>query len=286
MRETLGGDQCTEQQQRGELGEFGEQIPERLEGLGGDVIQRRQRRPRGEGGQIRIGMRQMTCRVHHDRDRHRAQRLQPRLSGEDLAAPGQRDGGRDTDADGQTEHEFEQHSAQMRTLVLGHRQEDEDERQREAVIETRFDVEQPAQAHRDVGAAHQRRGEHRIGGGQNRSEQQCRRPVEVGQVVRRDRDTDHRQWHPQAQSTAGQPPAFAQGRDAGPLAVGEQHREQGDVGEHRDDLVLGALGDHPQSTGAQQRAGQQEQQSGGQHRACRDSGQRHADEQHDSVRQH
>jgi hypothetical protein len=82
------------------------------------------------------------------------------------------------------------------------------------------------------------------------------------------------------------PPAFPQRADVRALAVGEQHGEQGDVGQCGDQRVVGADLHEAEPALSDQCTGQQEQQRGRQHRPRRDTGERHADEQDDAERQY
>lgn len=53
-----------------------------------------------------------------------------------------------------------------------------------------------------------------------------------------DGDSHHCQRHPQPQRTTGQAPVLAQRSNIGALTVGEQHGEQGDVGQVRNHAVI------------------------------------------------
>jgi hypothetical protein len=59
-----------------------------------------------------------------------------------------------------------------------------DDRQREPVVDAALDIEQLPQAGRHFLAAHDRRGEHRVGRRQHRTHQERRRPVQADQEVR------------------------------------------------------------------------------------------------------
>jgi len=54
--------------------------------------------------------------------------------------------------------------------VRRHRDEHHDDRQRQAVVQPGFHVEQPSQPERHVGASDDRGGEHRVGRGQDGAE--------------------------------------------------------------------------------------------------------------------
>jgi hypothetical protein len=170
--------------------------------------------------------------------------------------------------------------------VLGRGKEDEHERQRQAVVETRLDVEQPAQTQRDVRTADQRGGEHRVCGRQDRTEQQRRRPVQARQIMRGDGNSHHCQRHPQPKCATGQAPVLAQCSNIRALTVGEQHGEQGDVGQRRDHAVIRSEVHQVETTRPDDGTGNQEQQCGAQHRPGRDAGQRHTDQQHDTECHH
>ena len=226
-----GCDQGAEDQQRGELRQLGQQVTERLELLGDRVIERGEHRTGGEGRQIRVGVREVTAGVHHDGDRHRSQRLKSGLGGQDSGAPRQRHRRRDAGAQQQAQEQFHPYGGHVGLLVLGGGEEDQHEGKRQAVVQPGLHVEEPSQAKGDVGSPHQGRGEHRVGRRQDRSDEQRRGPVQSDQKVGGNGDADHRQRHSEAERAAGKRPILLERREIRALAVGEQNREQGDVGE-------------------------------------------------------
>ncbi|MBB4912740.1 hypothetical protein H4W32_001634 [Actinophytocola algeriensis] len=159
----------------------------------------------------------------------------------------------------------------MWLVVGGGGEEDQHERQREAVVEAGLDVEQAPQPQRHVRAAHDRGGEHRVGRREDRTDEERRGPVQPGEEVGGDGDADHRERHGQPECPPRQPPRVAQRGQAGALAVGEQHREQRDVGERRDERAVGGDVDDAEPALAEQRARREEQQCGRQDGPGRES---------------
>jgi hypothetical protein len=83
-----------------------------------------------------------------------------------------------------------------------------------------------------------------------------------------------------------QPQPLAQRPQVRALTVGEQHGEQGDVGQRGDQRVVRCDGDQAESALSDQRTGEQEQQCRRQDSAGRDAGQRDADQQHHAERKY
>ncbi len=110
--------------------------------------------------------------------------------------------------------------------------------------------------------ADDRGGEDRVGGGEDRCDEQRLRQRQPGNQHRQSGGHEERQRHPDQQRPARQPPGGSQIPQPHPLPVGEKHGEQRELGEHRDQFVLGPQIHHPEHAVAEQEPGQQEEHRG------------------------
>ena len=96
---------------------------------------------------------------------------------------------------------------------------------------------------------------------------------------------DEGERHPEQQRTTGEAPRAAQIADAEPLAVGEQHHEQGDLRELAHLGVAGFQRDDARHALPEREAGGEEQHGRGEHGAVGDARDEDRRKQHDAETQ-
>jgi hypothetical protein len=235
-RRGIQRDQRAEHQQGGQLEQLGDVLPEVLESRPLPRPERRHGDPGRERGQEQVYMGCLRHAQHQQADREAVERLVRRRRGEEPAAF-QHDGrDRDHHADDDAERHLHGELAQMQVRrACRDGEKHDDERQRQAVVDTGLDVEQVPQPCRDLVVADQRGGEHRVGRRQDGPDQQRLRPPQPGDEVGSHRCHQQGQRQTSTQGTAGQSPRRAQVRPTDPHAVSEQHREQRQLRERPDD---------------------------------------------------
>ena len=172
---------------------------------------------------------------------------------------------RQHDAEGQAEDQLQADLAEGGLGVPGGRagrgDEEQDDGQGESVVDAALDVQQLPQLGRDFLAAHDRRGEHRVGRREHGTDQERRRPVQAHQVVGDQRHADEGQRHAEPQRTGRVLPVGSQLGERDVHAVGEQHREQRQIGRDGHDLAVRRDVDQPEEAVADERAAHQEEEA-------------------------
>ena len=130
-------------------------------------------------------------------------------------------------------------------------------RQRQAVVEPGLNVEQMPQPARHLLTAHDRGRKHRIGGREDRGDDNASGHGSPASVTPSPAVTRNVSGIPSSNARPGSRQAAAKSAKPDPLPIGEQHREQCKLSEHRDQLVLGAELHHPDHPVAKQEPSQQ-----------------------------
>ena len=141
--------------------------------------------------------------------------------------------------------------------VLGRDERDEkgDERRRDPVIEPAFDVERPADPHRNSPVGHDRQAERRVGGRQDGGEQRGRRPLDTGEnEISHQRAGRNREWQPHKKQPVGQAGVALDVTQPDRGGIGEQQQGQRQLSDGEDRLVAQREGQNIQHARAQDRA--------------------------------
>jgi hypothetical protein len=165
------------------------------------------------------------------------------------------------------------------------RQQQNDERQRQAVVDTRLDVEQTPKSRRHLLVSDEGRGEDWVGGSENSADQQRLRPVQPSDVVADDGGEPQRERHSPAQGSTGESPGRRQLLPPHPHAVGEQNSKEGELGEALHDRIAGSEGDDAEHAVAEHEAHGEEQDCRRQHGPMGQARHEHRDQQSDGERQ-
>lgn len=137
-------------------------------------------------------------------------------------------------AEGESQPELQGDLPEGRLCVTAGRSgsgnEDEYHRQGQPVVDAALHVQQLPELGRYFLTAHDRRGEHRVCRGEDGAHEEGGRPVQTDQVVGDQRHTDEVQGHAEAKGAGGVLPVLLELREGHVHAVGEQHREQRQIG--------------------------------------------------------
>jgi hypothetical protein len=147
---------------------------------------------------------------------------------------------RDEDREADVDDRIEDPRAALDPLLTQEsREEDRNERRRDAIVQPALDVQGSADADRDRPVGHDSHAQCGVGGSQHGSDECGPRPAELrGHDQPQDRTRDDREQESDTEEPAGNPGIAFDGAQGHRARIGEQQRSERDLGEGQDHFAV------------------------------------------------
>jgi len=129
----------------------------------------------------------------------------------------------------QTAHDLQAEGGRRRLTRTADREQHDDHRQGEAVVQAALDVQEVPEAPRHLGTAHDRRCEHGVGGAEGGGDDEGQEPRQADDDVAEEGEEQERRREPEQQGPPREAPRRSEVGEPQRCAIGEQDGEQGDA---------------------------------------------------------